>query len=191
VPRTVKMVASTFAPNAHTEPRSISENFWSEIRLWILRFMKETIFSSGYIFKCSLAAIRSQNPAGSWTAISRCPASSPQARAWLSSPAPSLPWMDQTIIRQHPRPAWQLFHRVFSCGRPSQMPAAPRRRCKLKPLSLHSVPDAFCKLKPLPVPVFARFASNAIRAIPSNLTASAPPLNLKLSKFTLRAGRIV
>ena len=38
--------ASTLAPNAHTEPRSISENFWSETRLWIFCFMKLTKFIS-------------------------------------------------------------------------------------------------------------------------------------------------
>ena len=150
MPRTVKMVASTFAPSAHTDPRSISENLWLETRLWILRFMKETICSSGYIFKCSLAAIRSQNPAGSWTAISRCPASSLQALSWLSSPAPSLPWMDQTIVRQHPRPAWQLFHRVFFYRRPFQMNLCPQHlkdAVNLNSLCIHFVTDAMCILK--------------------------------------------
>jgi len=41
VPRKVKIVASTRAPNAHTDPRSIPENFLSDTRLWIFRLKKD------------------------------------------------------------------------------------------------------------------------------------------------------
>lgn len=51
MPRTV---AITFAPSAQTEPVSISENFLSEIRLWIFCFMK---FIKGVSYRLSVVGV--------------------------------------------------------------------------------------------------------------------------------------
>jgi len=73
------------------------------------------------------------------------------------------------------------------------MPAAPQRRCKLKPLSLHSAPDAFCKLSTKiqyhlrgagPYGLLLRELSSSERP-----DSSIPVFQHASLKFTLRAVR--